>query len=155
MLKVAVWISIYFMCNSLAQIMLLYWTTWQHGSAQEILEIMNYVYQNLKETGTLGYISWVFSTYMNIPDAVIVAYHDTTQEAESIEFTNKTSTPGQGTIYIVRKRTNNQSNTYPSLSRWPDAVKPHLSEGESGNDLSNVSGMNWRRLPTCLSAIKL
>ena len=49
------------------------------------------------------------------PTAGIVAYHDTTVVAETDEYTNKTSTPGEGKIYIGRKRTNNDGDEYSSL----------------------------------------
>ena len=49
------------------------------------------------------------------PYAGIMAYHDTTPVAETDEYTNKTSTPGEGKIYIGRKRTNNDGDEYSSL----------------------------------------
>ena len=49
------------------------------------------------------------------PYAGIVAYHDTTLVAETDDYTNKTSTSGEGKIYIGRKRTNDNDNAYASL----------------------------------------
>ena len=49
------------------------------------------------------------------PYAGIVAYHDTTPVAETNHYEDKTSNPGEGKIYIGRKRTNDNDNAYASL----------------------------------------
>ena len=48
-------------------------------------------------------------------DAGIIAYHDTKPVAETDDYTTKPSIPGEGKIYIGRKRTNNDGDDYASL----------------------------------------